>query len=157
VTEGTLWERIDEPVLRWVAGLPPSFEMELHDLELREPEPFEALPGLTSQDVHEALLRLQSYGLIDGVEGKPMRSATWSRLRVTAKGLIVLGEWPDLDRVATAAGLHRLLRALAEEAPEEQRGTLVRAAGVVSRTADAVVRGAATDVAGSVGREVADS
>jgi hypothetical protein len=131
--------------------------MELHELELREPEPFEALPALTSQDVHEALLRLQSHGLIDGRESKAMQSSTWSLLRVTAGGLIVLGEWPDLDRVATAAALHRLLRALAEGAPEEERSALVRAAGVVSRTADDVIRGTATDVAGSIGQEAVDS
>src|SRR6266540_5509492 len=61
----------------------------------------------------------------------PLASTDWSKLRVRASGWIVLGEWPDLERVATAASLHRLLRALADDAPEEERGALVRAAGVV--------------------------
>jgi hypothetical protein len=38
VTVATLWERVDEPVLRWVLS-PPSLEMELYTLELREPKP----------------------------------------------------------------------------------------------------------------------
>jgi hypothetical protein len=43
-------------------------------------------------------------------------------------------EWPDLDRVATAASLHQLLRALSEDAPKEDQNALRRAAGVVART-----------------------
>jgi hypothetical protein len=140
-------------VLRWVTTLPPSFEMEGYRLELREPEALDELPGLTSRDVHESLLRLQSHRLVDGRESRAMQSSTWSMLRLTALGLIILGEWPDLDRVGTAASLHRLLRALAEEAPQEERSPLVRAAGVVSRTADEVVRGTAADIAGTIGRE----
>jgi hypothetical protein len=63
--------------------------------------------------------------------------------------------WPDLDRVATAASLHQLLRALAEGAPREKRGALLRAAGVVSHTADEVIRATATDVAKTFGEEAA--
>jgi hypothetical protein len=83
-----------------------------------------------------------------------MGNSTWSRLRVTAAGLIVLGEWPDLDRVATASSLHELLRALSEDAPEE-RSALRRTAGSVARTADEVLRGTAADIAGAAGEEAA--
>ena len=154
---GTLWDRVDEPVLRWVGSLGSAMGSGVpqFNLELREPEPFEAVPGLTSRDVQESLLRLRSHGLIDGLESAAFGNSTWSRLRVTASGLIVMGEWPDLDRVATAASLHRLLRALSEDAPEDDRKALRRAAGVVARTADNVLRGTAADVAGSVGEEVA--
>lgn len=72
---------------------------------------------------------------------------------MTAFGWIVLGEWPDLDRIATAASIHRLLRALSDEAPEQERDALRRAAGVVARTADEVVRGTTADVARTLGRE----
>jgi hypothetical protein len=156
VTEQTLWERVDEPVLRWVATLPPSFAMEILAFEVATPEPFALIPGLNSRDVHESLQRLASHRLVDGVEGPPLQSVTWSKLRVTAFGWIVLGEWPDLDRVATAASLQRLLRVLADDAPEEERDALKRAAGVVSRTADEVLRATAADIAGTVGREVGD-
>jgi hypothetical protein len=156
VAEPTLWDRVDERVLRWVATLPPSLAMEIHLFEVARPEPFEPIPGLTSRDVHASLRRLVSAGLVDGSEGPPLQSVDWSKLRVTASGWIVLGEWPDLDRVATATSLHRLLRALAEDAPEEERSALVRAAGVVSRTADEIVRGAAADIAGTIVREAVD-
>jgi hypothetical protein len=154
----TLWDRVDEPVLRWVASLPPTLapDRSLLELEIRDPEPFEPNPNLNSAEVHESLKRLVSHGLVDGKATDFMQSTTWSRLRVTAFGLIVLGEWPDLDRVATAAALHRLLRALADNAPEEDRSALRRAAGVIGRTGDEIVRGTAADIAGTLGREAAD-
>jgi hypothetical protein len=155
VTKGTLWEHVDEPVLRWVASLPPSLEMELHEFQLREPQPFAPIDGLDTRNVRESLHRLRSHGLIAGDESLTTHDESWHKLRVTAFGWVVLGEWPDLDRVATAASIHRLLRALADEAPEQERNPLVRAAGVVSRTADEVVRGTAADIARTIGREAA--
>jgi hypothetical protein len=152
----TLWDEVDEPVLRWVFSLPPSLSMELHTLELREPEPFEPIPGLDSRQIHDALSRLVSHGFVDGRESAAMQSSTWNALRVTAQGLIVLGQWPDLDRVASAAAIHRLLTALAEDAPVEERSALKRAAGAVSRTAAEVITGTVTDVARAAGREVVD-
>jgi hypothetical protein len=50
VAEPTLWERVDEPVLRWVASLPPSVDMESYRLELREPESFDELPDVTMRN-----------------------------------------------------------------------------------------------------------
>ncbi len=129
--------------------------MELHEFEFREPQAFEPIPGLDSRDVDASLKRLVSYGLVDGTESPSMGRTVWGKLRVTAAGWVVLGEWPDLDRVATATSLHRLLRTLADEAPEEERPALIRAAGVVSRTADEVVRGAAADIAKTIGDEAA--
>ncbi len=156
VAQPTLWERIDEPVLRWVATLPPSLEMKLYEFKVSEPEPFAAIDGLQSDEVHMSLHRLLSHGLIDGDPAPPANQAIWGKLRVTAFGWIVLGEWPDLDRVATAASVTSLLRALGDQAPEMERGALLRAAGVISRTADEVVRGTAVDIARTIGREVAD-
>jgi hypothetical protein len=153
----TLWDRADEPILRWVAALSSALDPTAPlVLELGEPEPFPDVPSLTSQDVQESLRRLKSHGLIDGHEAAAMGSSTWSSLRVTAPGLVVLGEWPDLDRVATAASLHQLLRALSDAAPDADRTALRRAAGVVARYADDVLRGTAADVAGAAAEEVAD-
>jgi hypothetical protein len=45
-----------------------------------------------------ALDRNLSYGLIDGQAADALQETTWSKLRLTARGLIVRGEWPDLDR-----------------------------------------------------------
>lgn len=130
--------------------------MEIHELAFAQPTPFEEIPGLSSRDVHESLKRLVTHGFVAGSSDVPIESATWWKLRVTASGWIMLGEWPDLDRVASAASIHGLLDALADEAPEEKRGALKRAAGVISRTADEVVRGTAADIARTIGREAAD-
>jgi hypothetical protein len=156
VATGTLWDRVDEPILAWVASLGSAMDVGTQlNLELREPEPSEDVPRLTSRDVQESLLRLRSHGLIDGREAAAFGNSTWTSLRVTAAGLIVMGQWPDLDRVATAASLHRLLRALSDAAPTEDQTALRRAAGVVGRTADDVLRSTAADVAGSLGEEAA--
>lgn len=150
----TLWERVDEPILRWVASLGSVLDSDTQvNLELREPERFEPVPGLTSRDVQESLRRLRSHELIEGGEAAAFGNSTWTRLRVTAAGLVVLGEWPDLDRVANAASLHRLLRALSDDAPEADQSALRKAAGVVGKYGDEVLRGTAADVAGAAGEK----
>ena len=151
----TLWERVDERVLRWVASLPPSLNVEIFDLEIRDPEPFDPIEGLDTREVDASLDRLVNHGLIDGRAAKAMQTTMWSSLRITARGLVVLGEWPDLERVATAASLHRILRALAEDAPEGDRRALQRAAGVASRTASDVIRNTASELAHDLGRGAA--
>jgi hypothetical protein len=153
-TDLTLWERVDERVLRWLAAQQPTIGSVQYRFETREPVPDDDLPGLSSLEVHESLERLESYGLVDGRTSSAMANTTWTNLRVTALGLIILGEWPDLDRVATAASVHLLLRALAEEAPESEKSALRRAAGVVGRTGDDIVRGTVADLAKTAGREL---
>lgn len=130
--------------------------MQMFDFELVEPKPFEPIEGLDTRQVHEALARLESHGLIDGRESPTMGQTSWHALRVTAQGLIILEEWPDLDRVASAAAIHRLLTLLADDAPEEEKSALRRAAGAVSRTAGDVIEGTVADIAGTAGREAAD-
>ena len=150
-----IWSQVDERVFEWVAGLPSSLEGNAYTLEEREPKADDDIPGLDSRQINESLHRLLSYGLIDGHHhSEGMRHTTWVRLRLTGKGLRLLGEWPDLDLVASAAGMHNVLRRLAADAPEAERTPLVRAAGVLGRTVDAVVRGAVADVAGSTGKGV---
>jgi hypothetical protein len=108
--------------------------MELHKLQIRKPEPFPHVDGIDSRQAHESLLRLLSAELIGSDHSPTTHYESWFKLCVTARGWIVLGEWPDLDRVATAVSIHSLLRALAEDAPEEERPALLRAAGIASRT-----------------------
>jgi hypothetical protein len=149
----TLWERVDERVLRWVFSLAPTLEHMLYTLQEREPIPDDDIPGLDSREINESLHRLASHGLIDGKPQSTSHDTSWSHLRITAQGLRVLGEWPDLDLVASAATFHHVLRKLAEDAPDEEKSALVRAAGSVGRTADAVVQGTVTNIAGSLGKE----
>lgn len=152
MSDETLWERVDEPVLRWVATLPTVLEFALVELQIREP--VEEVGSLDSRTVNESLRRLQSHYLIDGEEHQTTHHSTWSKLRLTALGLIVVGEWPDLDRVASAVSLRRLLLSAAEDAPDEAKTALRRAAGAVARVGDDVLRDVIADVAGSVGDEL---
>jgi hypothetical protein len=153
----TKWDEGDEPVLRWVFSLPPTFDThEILEFPTSEPEPFGPVEGLDTRTATESLRRLHGYGLIDGRNSGWFGGEGWTELRVTALGLIYLGEWPDLDLVATASMIHHLLRAAANEAPEEERAALVRAAGIVGRTVNGVVRDTLTGVAGSAGKETVE-
>jgi hypothetical protein len=136
-----------------MASLGPSLSLDLTHLAIREPEPFQEIAPLSSAQVDEALRRLRSHGLIDGDDSQIPASSKWSRLRVTAYGWIVLGEWPDLDRVASAASLHRLLRAVAEQAPQQEKKALIRAAGVIGRTGNDVLRETIAELAHDLGGE----
>jgi hypothetical protein len=147
---------VDQPVLRWVFGLPSTLEHILYTLHEREPVPDDEIPGLDSREINESLHRLASHGLIDGRSAQTSHDTSWSQLRITAQGLRLLGEWPDLDLVASAATFHHVLRRLAEDAPDEEKSALVRAAGSISRTADAVVQGTVNSIAGSLGKEAGE-
>lgn len=147
----TTWQRVDEPVLRWVASLPPSLTTgEILDLSHRaETSPVE---GLEPLEVDRSLRRLLDGGFISG-NGDAMN--LWWRLRLAPRGLVYLGEWPDIELVASAATLHRVLRTLAEDAPEDERDAVNRAAGVVARTVDGVLRDTLAEVAHGAGEELA--
>lgn len=156
-TETTLWERVDRKVLEWVHALPPTLERTMAEWDTQPPETFDDLPEVDGAELHASLQRLRGHGLIDGDGQEALGgNVCWLNLRVTAEGLILLGEWPDIDRMASAAGLHRLLTALSTSAPEEERGPLKRTAGLLGRTADDVLRGTLNDVAGAAGKEAVD-
>ncbi len=134
----TTCDEVDDLVLRWLFAQDqnPDWNGRTENLTLRPaPEPQLAFDGeLDRRQVDEALKRLHSYGLIVGERGATTHYAYWSQLRVTADGLILLGQWPDLDRVASAQGLTVLLSELAGEAtdPDDQKA-LRQTAGAVAR------------------------
>lgn len=153
----SVWTDVDEPVLRWLAEQPPSFIPDVWQwqLELRpEPTPNE-VGNLDSVQVDEALTRLYDHGLVDGRRTETISYARWSRLRLTGHGLLILGEWPDLDRLASAAGLRLLLTRLAEEAPDaDERGNLRQLVGFLSQLGEDVVTETLTEVGGGAGEEL---
>lgn len=107
---------------------------------------------LDARQVDEALTRLYGHGLIEGVRGATTHYAHWSQLRLTAQGLILLGEWPDLDRVASAQGLTVLLAELAEEASDaDDKKALRQTAGAVGRLGEGIVN----STVASLGEELA--
>src|SRR5687767_7021575 len=127
----TLWERVDERVLRWVAARPPTLtSSEILDFPTNPPQPFALIPELNTDEVGASLRRLHAAGFIGGKNDYE----SWHDLRLGPRGLVYLGEWPDLELVASALTLHRLMRAVADEAPAEEKDALTRAAGVVGRT-----------------------
>jgi len=138
------WDEIDEVVLRALLAKDgdSSWRGITGSLPLHpEPKPTSVLgDGLDSRQVDEALGRLRGYGLIAGEREPTMSDVTWAHLRVTAGGLIILGEWPDLDRVAGAQGLVVVLSELAAEAEDgEDRKALRKAAGSVQRLGEEIV------------------
>jgi DNA-binding PadR family transcriptional regulator len=149
------WSETDEPLLRWVHEQPSSFipETWILRLELRRyTKPSEEVPGLSTEQVDQALIRLQEHGLIDGERGEAIGFSSWSRLRVTALGLQVLGEWPDLDKLASAASLKLLLNELADAAPDsEDQSALRRLIGVAGEVGEGVVVSTLNNAAGELG------
>jgi hypothetical protein len=154
----TTWSDIDEPVLRFVAAQPPSMPPSwAWRLQLRpETIPSSEVDGLDERQIDEAMLRLQSAGLVDvGERSETIGYATWSRPRVTALGSMVLGVWPDLDRIDAVEALQVSLAALAEHEPDQQRqSALRRAAGLLASLSASVavklVSSAADEASGDV-------
>jgi hypothetical protein len=137
------WAGIDQRVLRWVLEQSdaPEWRSRIIELTLRpEPEPcaeFDGGPNTLQMD--EALLRLRGYGLTAGNRHET-EAAIWSHLRITADGLILLGEWPDLDRVASFEGVQVMLAALAKKAEDpDDKSALRRTAGAIGRLGQGVV------------------
>lgn len=138
------WDEIDELVLRWLLAqeADPHWTGMIRDLVMRpEPEPQPAFDGeLDALQVDEALTRLAEHGFIAGDRNETTHYAIWSDLRVKADGLIVLGEWPDLNRVATAQSIVALLAELAIEASDpDYKKALRKAAGVVDRLGEDII------------------
>lgn len=148
----TTWDAVDEPVLRWVQSLPPSMETsELFDLHAaRGSSPIE---GLEPGEVDAALQRLVGYGF---VAANSDDFGLWWRLRLAPAGLRYFGEWPDVENAVSAATLRRVVRELADQAPAEQQDAVTRAAGVIGRTADGVLRGTLSEIAHAAGGDLAE-
>lgn len=119
---------------------PPTLEeTEILDFALTEPDPFSPLDGIDTQQVSEALYRLPSADLITADYENYGRSASWWHLRVAPLGLKVLGEWPDVERIASAVGIRELFLHLAYAARPHNQPPLRRAAGLVARTSGEIV------------------
>lgn len=153
----TLWSVVDEPVLSFLAAqpssMPPGWSWQL---ELRPTIPSTEIDGLDERQIDESLLRLQTAGLIDSLERvETIGYAYWSRLRVTALGSMVMGVWPDFERVDAVDALQLNLAALesVEEDPEARKG-IRRAAGVLGSLGASVVSRIVESESGDLGGEV---
>jgi hypothetical protein len=132
------WAQHELPVLRWVLeqGLEGTGQ-----LPHKSEEPFPAIPTLTQPQVAEAIRRLVEHGLVAGSSSTTIGYEMWYRLRPTADGLRVLGEWPPAEAATVNVALARILRALAgsDELSETEKSAARRAAGTIANTAGDVV------------------
>jgi hypothetical protein len=153
----TTWTEIDEPILRWFLEREedPEWTGRLHLTMRPQPEPLPEFGGLDNMQVDAALVRLQDHMLISGERTETTGYARWSWLRLRAEGLILLGEWPDLDQIASAIGLQTLIAALADDVDDaEDRRSLRQTAGAVGRLGEGVIEetiaSIAIDAAGGI-------
>jgi hypothetical protein len=84
-TARTMWERVDLPVLRFVAGCEYAAQWQFN-----RHEPTDEIPALTGTELDGALRRLEGYGLIRGGRREASGYFRWWRLRPTPDGWRVL-------------------------------------------------------------------
>jgi hypothetical protein len=151
----TVWHDVDERVLLWLADeVPASFPPFTLQLTIRpDDEPSEDVPGLTERQVDDALLRLESYGLMSSrhPRSETVSYAIYNSPRLTSLGHRVLGDWPDLEQLSAVEALHLALAAVAEDSPPEERRTLRRAVGIVGDLGGAIVQTAAAGTIAELG------
>jgi hypothetical protein len=163
LTAVTTWANVDEPVLRWISTLPPIFDPNAGPrlaLPTVTPQPVAepALSGLDSYEVDESLKRLSSAGFIDGKRHGHSQGCEWRELRLTAKGLQLVDQWPNFDQAASAVGMQLALSLLADDATDsETKSAVKRSAGAVGNLADAILKGTLSGVATEVGRDAGGS
>lgn len=152
------WTESDEPVLRWLHAEVPSFLPETWRLRLGlrdSVEPSDEVPGLSSEQMDQALARLLEHGLIAGRRKETIGYASWSALRLTARALQVLGEWPDLDQLTSAVGMKMLLDELAKSADDpEDQGALRRMVGVIGEVGEGIALSTLNTAAGDLGGDL---
>jgi hypothetical protein len=131
------WEELEAPVLRWAL----NHGGETGVLPYEGDEPFAPIPGLTKPQVADAIARLEEHGLIAGTSSATMGYQMWYRIRPTADGLRVLGEWPPAEAATMNVALSHILRALSssEELSEPEQTAARRAAGTIASTSGDVV------------------
>ena len=150
MTAETVWERVDLPVLRFVVDLDYSLRWRFD-----RAEPTEELPELKGEELDAALRRLEEHGLIaaGGRARRPATSAGGACGRhPTGGGRSGSGRRPPRP---TWAALVHILRALAEDAGDEQAKPLRRAAGSVGKLAGNVVFDVAKAELGRAGGGIA--
>lgn len=152
------WIESDEPVLRWLREQGSSFLPETWNLKLGlrdSVEPPDEVSGLNSEQMDRTLTRLFEYGLLDGRRQETIGYAFWSGLRMTARGMQILGEWPDLDQLTSAVGLKMLFNELAKSATNtEDQGALRRMVGIIGEVGEGIALSTLNTAAGGLGGEL---
>ncbi len=105
---------------------------------------------LTPGTIHQTILQLVDAGYVEHGEVSYYHPSgvTFTGLRVTGRGLQVLGEWPRFEAIVSPVTLAELVEHLADYAPADEATDVRRAAGVVGGMA----RTAVFDVALGLGK-----
>jgi hypothetical protein len=135
MTEPQTWEELEWPVLRWAHD---SVWAQTGGLEHLSDKRSTVLPSLTDRQLDDALRRLADHGLIVGERTEAL-TVWWTKVRPTADGLRVLGEWPPVEAATLNVTLARVLRTLAGDLDEETATATKRAASTLSRMSGEVV------------------
>lgn len=131
------WEGLELPALRWVLA---HGDAGTGKLALGSADESEAVPVLSMAQLDEALVRLEDFGLITGLDRIETNAySEWPWLRPTADGLRVLGEWPPEESATLQRALVQVLLRVADELPPEEAGPVRRAAGGVGQFAGGVL------------------
>jgi hypothetical protein len=149
-------DELDLPVLRWVHTAEPNWGDLLQTDDLpRDGESCRLVPGLSVPQLDEALRTLHGLGLILGERHETSGLICWTRLRPTATGLRVLGEWPPHDAAALNDALARALRTISDDLPDDDRTALRRAASAVSKLPAGAVLDVAKEQLQNLGGDIA--
>jgi hypothetical protein len=153
---GNTWDDVDFPVLRWVFEASRVEEAESGDLG-HDSDELSVVAGVSKRDLHAGLSRLHDYGLVEGINDATFAFQFWVRLRPTAQGLRVLGEWPPASAAEMNDAVVLMLRELAEQSddPDEQK-VYRRAAGAVGKFGASVVLETAKGELRRLGGDVAE-
>jgi hypothetical protein len=97
---------------------------------------------LSDDAVHDTILQLADFDYVEfndlGYEGGG--GAHFSGLKVTGRGMQVLGEWPRFEALVSPLTMAALLETLSEYAAPEEATAMKRAAAYVRRMAPAALR-----------------
>ena len=107
----TTWEALDEPVLRFVATVPCGATWHVDKAGV---EPSD-VPPLSAREMIDAMRRLHEAGLVAwSGRRETLGQVRWTRPRLSAAGLRLLGEWP-VDSLDAAGLLSAVLRRLRDD------------------------------------------
>jgi hypothetical protein len=109
-----------------------------------------AVLGLELSDdaVHDTILQLGDLGYLEynDISYTTRGSATFIGLRVTGRGLQVLGQWPRFEALVSPATLAEVVGRLADYAAPQEAPPMKRAAEVIRRLGAAGLRSAAIGI-----------
>jgi hypothetical protein len=109
---------------------------------------------LTDDVVYDTILHLADAGYLswDELSRSGGRSAHFLGLRITGRGLQVLGQWPRFELLISPLTFAALLDALADYAPEDEAKSIRHAADIVRSVAATAFRSLILGAGGQLAR-----